>query len=208
MMIHEQITTLRTLHARWLESDCCDYAAAQAIAEALPGLMDELELLTEKNNPYWDATDAAHPAWWRGQDSGIAGVCERVTEMLDGTRKSPCGYEFVPLQEVCERIGRLLADYELRGKFLEFTRTREAEAQVEREDAQREVATLRTERNDWRSRALFAEERKADYTEEIVTLSKQCEMLETEQNRLQQQVERLTRERDELRDQILYREAE
>jgi hypothetical protein len=37
-------------------------AIALAIAEYRAGYPDD---------PFWDATDGAHPAWWRGQDYGF-----------------------------------------------------------------------------------------------------------------------------------------
>lgn len=35
------------------------------------------------DNPEWDATDAAHPAWWRGQDHGAASVVREANRLLD-----------------------------------------------------------------------------------------------------------------------------
>jgi hypothetical protein len=31
---------------------------------------------------FWDATDGAHPAWWRGNDRGVQGACERIQKVL------------------------------------------------------------------------------------------------------------------------------
>lgn len=37
-----------------------------------------------KDHPELDATDGAHPAWWRGYDHAFAVVCQKVHEILDG----------------------------------------------------------------------------------------------------------------------------
>lgn len=34
--------------------------------------------------PVNDATDAAHPAWWRGNDMGVASATRRIQKTLDG----------------------------------------------------------------------------------------------------------------------------
>ena len=36
------------------------------------------------DNMFWDNIDAAHPAFWRGQLSGVNRVCERIEDILDG----------------------------------------------------------------------------------------------------------------------------
>ena len=53
-----------------------------------------------------DGTDAAHPAWWRGQDDGVRGATERVQHALDVDlslkQSGTIGYQ--PLQEVVEQV--------------------------------------------------------------------------------------------------------
>lgn len=36
------------------------------------------------DHPEADGTDAAHPAWWRGQDQGITVLCWKINRILDG----------------------------------------------------------------------------------------------------------------------------
>lgn len=36
------------------------------------------------DDPERDGTDAAHPAWWRGNDDGVAKACREVNRWLDG----------------------------------------------------------------------------------------------------------------------------
>jgi len=78
-----------------------DPKIVEALAKALNPLTDanddELmaasEVLTaltasgytiRKDDPDWDATDFALPAWWRGEKHGAAVICKAVTEILDG----------------------------------------------------------------------------------------------------------------------------
>ena len=40
---------------------------------------------TAKDNPFWDCTDGAHPAWWRGQEYGCKATVRIVNKWLDQT---------------------------------------------------------------------------------------------------------------------------
>lgn len=44
------------------------------------------------DDPLWDGTDAAHPAWWRGNDAGVLATVRIVNEILDGKRSGPAHY--------------------------------------------------------------------------------------------------------------------
>ncbi len=37
--------------------------------------------LERQNDTAYDATDGAHPAWWRGHDNGVKGMAERVASL-------------------------------------------------------------------------------------------------------------------------------
>lgn len=37
-----------------------------------------------QDNPEWDATDAAHPAWWRGEEYGACQAARLITDVLSG----------------------------------------------------------------------------------------------------------------------------
>lgn len=42
--------------------------------------------------PDADGTDAAHPAWWRGNEAGVRGLCVEINRLLDGRPLSgACG---------------------------------------------------------------------------------------------------------------------
>ena len=36
------------------------------------------------DDPELDATDGAHPAWWRGHDHAVKGLCQKINEIFDG----------------------------------------------------------------------------------------------------------------------------
>lgn len=54
---------------------------------------DPDETYTQPDNPFWDCTDAAHPAWWRGNDSG----CDMTIKMVNGWLN-------IPLEELKKEI--------------------------------------------------------------------------------------------------------
>jgi len=46
---------------------------------------DEIEKLRKAyDDPQWDATDAAHPAWWRGEDFGAYMAAKLIADILSG----------------------------------------------------------------------------------------------------------------------------
>jgi hypothetical protein len=45
-------------------------------------LKAEVDRLTD--NPEWDATEGAHPAWWRGCDHGVARERARILAAVEG----------------------------------------------------------------------------------------------------------------------------
>lgn len=57
------------------------------------------------DDPEADATDGAHPAWWRGNDAGVDGAVRRVNEALDTSETLCLGSP--DLQKLCERVRAL-----------------------------------------------------------------------------------------------------
>lgn len=53
-----------------------------------------------------DGTDAAHPAWWRGYDHGVASTMQIINRILDGGRDGGT-FGYRPLEELANRIGAL-----------------------------------------------------------------------------------------------------
>lgn len=41
-------------------------------------------MFVEDDDPIYDATDGAHPAWWRGQKHTTQLLCQMINEILDG----------------------------------------------------------------------------------------------------------------------------
>ena len=61
------------------------------------------------DNPFWDGTDAAHPAYWRGEKRGVEGACERIRDILDDkSHGPPFHFGSPPLSEIAQRIWKLI----------------------------------------------------------------------------------------------------
>lgn len=62
------------------------------------------------DQPQWDSTDAAHPAWWRGNDRGVEATVEALNRVLDegkaGTFASPA------LEKLAQRVASLSSQLE------------------------------------------------------------------------------------------------
>lgn len=59
------------------------------LAADLPAICDSHEALRAEverleDNPENDATDFAHPSWWRGEKYGSIGVARRLQQTIDG----------------------------------------------------------------------------------------------------------------------------
>lgn len=77
---------------------------------ALARLLAELESRTD--DPQWDATDAVHPAWWRGHDFTAKEFARIVTGWLQSEGLDDDGNMQPELQAIREQIKRLLAELE------------------------------------------------------------------------------------------------
>lgn len=65
------------------------YHPAAEVADAILAALARWTLVPN-DDPQWDATDGAHPAWWRGDDHGYArGQAEiaRLRAALDGVAR-------------------------------------------------------------------------------------------------------------------------
>ena len=60
------------------------------------------------DDPEFDCTDAAHPAWWRGCDYGTDSIIREVTAILDG--KQPAGSCSEPWESLRKRLAALTAE--------------------------------------------------------------------------------------------------
>ena len=61
---------------------------------------------TKVDNPFWDCTDGAHPAWWRGEEYSIKMMIKKVNEWLDEPidKLTAGSYGYPDLQGLKERI--------------------------------------------------------------------------------------------------------
>lgn len=74
---------------------------------ACDGVGKQTKLQLERWNyddPENDATDFAHPAWWRGNDHGVETVCQILLAVLDGSKKPGGRYASERLQKVVDQI--------------------------------------------------------------------------------------------------------
>jgi hypothetical protein len=60
--------------------------------------------VAEADDPQWDGTDAAHPAWWRGNDRGCRFVTQRLTDALDGKDDGAGWIGYPPLEALRRRL--------------------------------------------------------------------------------------------------------
>ena len=82
-------------------------AAAEAEVASLRVEVSRLRLVYD--DPSLDATDGAHPAWWRGSDAGVAGAVRIVNEALDGPLPLPGCVGGADLEAVRQRVAALRA---------------------------------------------------------------------------------------------------
>lgn len=61
------------------------------------------------DNEFFDGTDGAHPAWWRGDTHGAEAIIKIVKGWLDGNKLD--GYYGSPeLNKLKERVMKLIGD--------------------------------------------------------------------------------------------------
>jgi len=81
----------------------------------------EIETL-KKDDPEWDATDAAHPAWWRGCDYGVEKAAEAINNMMDAFESKnaeadpPSNFGSKELNLLRDRLRRVYSVVDLKGK--------------------------------------------------------------------------------------------
>ena len=60
---------------------------------------------TAEDNEFWDCTDGAHPAWWRGEKYGVESMIRKVDQWLDGTLdEMMIGFSHPKVEALKERI--------------------------------------------------------------------------------------------------------
>lgn len=63
------------------------------------------------DDPAWDCTDAAHPAWWRGHQHTATVFCNLVEDILDG-KDDGKGFNYEPWHHCRQRLLMLVRNYE------------------------------------------------------------------------------------------------
>lgn len=78
---------------------------------------DPDESYTVEDNPFWDGTDAAHPAWWRGSDYGYFMAMKLFKKKLDDILESGVTFEKIhELFEHCDAEVKRVLDKENKGE--------------------------------------------------------------------------------------------
>jgi hypothetical protein len=65
--------------------------------------------LEAQDDPILDATDFAHPAWWRGSDYSYFKICETINRILDGKDKGEGAFGGKELEDVRRKILELMS---------------------------------------------------------------------------------------------------
>ena len=60
---------------------------------------------TQEDNTFWDCTEGAHPAWWRGEEYGAKSMMRMINKWLDQTPdEMMVGVSQPEVQAIKERI--------------------------------------------------------------------------------------------------------
>ena len=103
--LQEVQTWLLIEHGDVIDDDLATIIQQRAFNAAQRGYQAGLAAKAGADDPQWDATDAAHPAWWRGHDQTSAVFCREVSEILDG--KEPAGVSCEPWETLSRRLWAL-----------------------------------------------------------------------------------------------------
>ena len=74
------------------------------LIEQINSLKREIYELKSANNSELDATDFAHPAWWRGQDDGVFKSVSAFHSWLEEDYIKAGSYQYRPMQEARDKI--------------------------------------------------------------------------------------------------------
>jgi hypothetical protein len=80
------------------------------VQERISELEHEIAKLKKQNDPLLDGTDFAHPAYWRGQESGVDGACMRIEEVLDGKYSGAGVIAHPRLEKLVRRLDRMMGE--------------------------------------------------------------------------------------------------
>lgn len=60
-----------------------------------------------RDDPECDGTDAAHPAWWRGNEAGVEGAVREMSRVLSGECRPPFHYGSPALSALATALSTL-----------------------------------------------------------------------------------------------------
>lgn len=60
------------------------------------------------DDPDFDGTDAAHPAWWRGNDRGVEAMCEIIEKTMRGENVGNNSYGLPRISAIVKNLNNLL----------------------------------------------------------------------------------------------------
>lgn len=72
-------------------------------SDTIDRLSKTLKELKDLDNPEYDGTDFAHPAYWRGHDKTATIFCQYVNEILDG-KDDGSGWDYQPWHDTRRRL--------------------------------------------------------------------------------------------------------
>lgn len=64
----------------------------------------------DPDDPHWDGTDFAHPAWWRAHDHTVKMLCQHINAVLDDPGRADRGHGASPWHETRQRIANMVRD--------------------------------------------------------------------------------------------------
>lgn len=92
------------------------------------------------DNPEMDCTDFAHPAWWRGSESGVARIVQKLQWILDGNEIGDGKTAHPPLNKL---IGDIVAIRKAVGLLRDFNGHEDMDNAEVIEAAAKEIVSLR-----------------------------------------------------------------
>lgn len=94
-------------HPSLLADDLFDTAVGNPASEHIDHRISPVP----QDEPTGDGTDLAHPAYWRGHDDAINGICARIMDILDG-HDTGLGSSNGPWGKVRQRLVDLVKTHE------------------------------------------------------------------------------------------------
>lgn len=105
MITEDRLKEIRKLLQEWQPSPQ-DVRVGRV--KAVDELLSEVYLSHKNDDPELDATDYAHPAWWRGEEHAVEMLVHRMEKILDGKDSEAGIMGHAGLEKVRRRIIELV----------------------------------------------------------------------------------------------------